>query len=184
MSGPVCWPSIRRVEQDAVGLARGALELRDYSPEWPRWFERERVTLLATAAQILDIEHIGSTAVPGLAAKPIIDMQASLNWSDREQVIARLVRCGYTFMPERVYVDRVFLPKGPEASRTHYLSLIAAGSDEWPLRLRFRDALRADPRLRHEYEQLKRRLIHEADGRPAYTAAKSAFVSQVLAEHP
>jgi GrpB-like predicted nucleotidyltransferase (UPF0157 family) len=172
------------VEQDAVGLARGALELRDYSPEWPRWFERERSHLLQTAPQLLDVEHVGSTAVPGLAAKPIIDIQASLDWSEREQVIARLVSHGYVFMPGRVYPERVFLPKGPEASRTHYLSLIASGCDEWRLRLRFRDALRADPDLRREYEQLKRRLMLETDDRSTYTAAKTSFVARVLAQHP
>lgn len=167
-----------------MGLARGTLELREYNPEWPRSFERERSALLATVPQLLEIEHIGSTAIPGLSAKPVIDMQASLDWLERQQVIDRLISRGYTFMPDRVYVDRVFLPRGPETNRTHYLSLIARGSDEWRMRLRFRDALRADPRLRQEYGQLKRTLVDEGHDRRAYTAAKSTFVLQVLADHP
>jgi GrpB-like predicted nucleotidyltransferase (UPF0157 family) len=171
------------VEEDAVGLARGALELRAYSPEWPHLFEAERLALLTIAPELLRVEHIGSTAIPGLTAKPIIDMQACLEWSEREQVIARLIDCGYTYMPERVYVDRVFLPKGPEESRTHYLSLIRAGSDEWMPRLQFRDALRANPQLRREYEDLKRHLIRGTDDRDTYTASKAAFVAQVLAAH-
>ena len=104
---------------------------------------------------------------------------------DWPRVVPRLVERGYTFMGERVCVSRVFLPKGPEESRTHYLSLIEADSEEWRVRLRFRDALRSDPALQHEYQDLKRRLLRElASDRPAYTDAKSAFVSQVLAEHP
>jgi GrpB-like predicted nucleotidyltransferase (UPF0157 family) len=176
-------PSIGCVNDGVVGLARGTLELRDYNPEWPQWFERERAALLAIAPQLLEVEHIGSTAIPGLAAKPVIDMQASIEWPERQQVIDRLIPRGYMFMPDRVYVDRVFLPKGPETTRTHYLSLIASDSDEWSVRLRFRNALRANPRLREEYEQLKRKLLREAHDRPAYTAAKSTFVSQVLAKH-
>ncbi|WP_167288922.1 GrpB family protein [Nocardioides seonyuensis] len=172
------------MNEDVVGLARGALELRDYDPEWPHRFELERSALLTAAPQLLEVEHIGSTAIPGSAAKPVIDMQASLHWPDRQQVINRLISRGYTFMPDRVYVDRIFLPRGPETRRTHHLSLIARGSDEWRVRLRFRDALRADPRLRQEYEHLKRTLVREAHDRSAYTAAKAAFVAQVLAEHP
>jgi GrpB-like predicted nucleotidyltransferase (UPF0157 family) len=174
------------VNDDAVGLVRGAVELRPYDPAWPHWFERERAELLADVPQLLEVEHIGSTSIPGLEAKPIIDMQASLrSLSDWPRVVPRLVERGYTFMAERVYESRIFLPKGPAESRTHYLSLIEADSEEWPARTRFRDALRSDPALRQEYQHLKRRLLREhAYDRPAYTDAKSAFVAQVLTEHP
>ncbi|NYI99345.1 GrpB-like predicted nucleotidyltransferase (UPF0157 family) [Nocardioides thalensis] len=169
-----------------VGLARGALELRPYSAEWPRSFERERSKLLANVPGILEVEHIGSTSVPGLDAKPIIDMQASLpsfdGWS---AVVPLLVEHGYTYMAERVYDRRVFLPKGPEKLRTHYLSLIEVDTAESRLRLRFRDALRSDAALRREYRDLKWRLLREHAGdRPAYTAAKAAFVARVLGTNP
>lgn len=175
-----------RVKHDAVGLARGAVELRPYDPEWAQRFELERTALLADVPELLEVEHIGSTSIPGIEAKPIIDMQAALrSLSDWQRVVPRLVQRGYTFMAERVHESRVFLPKGPEESRTHYLSLIEAGCEEWHVRLRFRDALRSDPALQLEYQELKRLLAcrHVLD-RPAYTDAKSAFVARVLAEHP
>ena len=133
-----------RVKDDVVGLARGAVELRPYDPAWAQWFELERTALLAEVLELLEVEHIGSTSIPGIEAKPIIDMQASLrSLSDWQRVVPRLVQRGYTLMAERVYESRVFLPKGPEEFRTHYLSLIEAGSEEWRVRLRFRDALRS-----------------------------------------
>jgi GrpB-like predicted nucleotidyltransferase (UPF0157 family) len=174
------------VENHAVGLARGALELRPYDPGWLQWFQRERTELLVLVPDILEVEHVGSTSIHGLEAKPIIDMQASLrSLSDWTRVVPRLVEHGYTFMAERVYEARIFLPKGPEESRTHYLSLIEDDTDEWRLRLRFRDALRSNRGLRQEYQDLKRRLLREhADDRPAYTRAKSAFVERILAAYP
>ena len=175
-----------RVKDDAVGLARGAVELRPYDPAWAQRFELERTAFLEDVPELLEVEHIGSTSIPGIEAKPIIDMQASLrSLSDWQRVVPRLVQRGYTFMAERVYESRVFLPKGPEEFRTHYVSLIETGSEEGRVRLRFRDALRSDPALRQEYQELKRRLArrHVSD-RPAYTDAKSAFVARVLAEHP
>lgn len=141
---------------------------------------------MANVPGILEVEHVGSTSVPGLDAKPIIDMQASLrSFSDWRDVAPRLVERGYTFMAGRVYDARVFLQKGPDELRTHYLSLIEANTVEWRLRLRFRDALRSDAVLRREYQDLKRRLLREhADDRPAYTAAKADFVARVLAAYP
>jgi GrpB-like predicted nucleotidyltransferase (UPF0157 family) len=173
------------MKDDAVGLARGAVELRRYDPAWPQLFELERAELLAEVPELLEVEHIGSTSVAGIEAKPLIDMQASLrSLSDWQSVLPRLVERGYTFVVERVYERRVFLPKGPEESRTHYLSLIEADSEEWRVRLRFRDALRADPTLRLEYQELKRRLTREHPlERVAYTDAKSAFVAQLIADH-
>jgi len=175
-----------RVKDDAVGLARGAVELRPYDPAWAQWFERERTALLADVPDLLEVEHVGSTSIPGIEAKPIIDMQASLrSLNDWQGVIPRLVQRGYTFTAGRVYESRVFLPKGPEELRTYYLSLIEAGSEEWRERLRFRDALRSDQALRVEYQELKRRLARQhVSDRAAYTDAKSAFVARVLAEHP
>lgn len=129
---------------------------------------------------------MGSTSVPGLDAKPVIDLQAAvpdlqIAWG----LIPALVESGYTFMPARVYADRIFLPKGSEECRTHYLSLIVADIDEWRVRLRFRDALRENSVLRQEYQDLKRGLAAESGGdRTAYTAGKSDFVRRVLASYP
>lgn len=114
-------PSMFRMKDDPVGLARGAVELRPYDPAWPQWFKRERAELLTDVPELLEIEHIGSTSIPGLEAKPIIDMQASLrSHADWPYVVPRLVERGYTFMADRANESRIFLPKGPEHCRTHY----------------------------------------------------------------
>ena len=174
------------MSEGPIGLPRGALLLRPYDDAWETWFQTERATLLDnTGGLVTEVEHVGSTSVPGLDAKPIIDLQAALpHLQAASGLIPRLVGLGYTFMPERVYPNRIFLPKGPEECRTHYLSLIEADTDEWRVRLRFRDALRENPALREEYRTLKRHLAAENAGdRNAYTAAKSDFVQRVLSTY-
>ncbi|WP_182525168.1 GrpB family protein [Nocardioides dongkuii] len=175
------------MDDGLIGLPRGTLALRPWTPAWAEAYAAERALLLAHLADwFVDVAHVGSTSVPGLEAKPLIDLQAGLRaLDDAARVIPRLTELGYTFMPERVYGDFVFLPKGPEALRTHHLTLVEHGSAEWHVRLRFRDALRASPELRIRYRDLKRRLATEHAGdRPAYTDGKGEFVAEVLAQHP
>jgi GrpB-like predicted nucleotidyltransferase (UPF0157 family) len=170
-----------------IGLRRGALSLRPYDDAWVSCFQAERATLMDNSGGLITVvEHVGSTSIPGLDAKPVIDLQAALpNLHTARRLIPRLVELGYTFMPERVYDNRIFLPKGSEECRTHYLSLIEADTDEWRVRLRFRDALRESPALRQEYQDLKRGLAaRNAGDRTAYTAAKTDFVRRVLAGYP
>lgn len=166
-----------------VGLRRGVVSLTGHDAFWSSAFEKERQNLAIifgdTAAAI---EHVGSTAVVGLAAKPIIDIEVGLHnfarWTD---CISALEQSGYTFMPERVKDDEVFLPKGPENMRTHYLHIAQYESVEWNKTLAFRDALRQDEQIRHEYERLKSRLADEfPNDRSAYSNAKAAFIKDVL----
>ncbi len=159
------------------------MELRPYDPDWAGCFDEERARLLAALPGLIRaVEHIGSTAIPGLDAKPIIDLQAGLTaLADSEQVIPKLVELGYTYMPERVFEHRIFLPRGPEERRTHYLHLLERDGEEWEVRLRFRDALRAEAALRQEYQELKHRLaLQFGHDRESYTEAKSEFVARVL----
>lgn len=177
-------PSIRAAA--ARDLARfgsrdARIEIADYDPGWPARFEteRRRLTPLLPGATI---HHIGSTAVPGLAAKPIIDLMALVE--DLDAPIGALVaRGGYQF-PEAFnaeLVGRRWLCRPSASHRSDHLHLVRDRA-ELDRHLRFRDRLRADPALAGEYAQLKRGLAERfGDDREAYTAAKAAFVSRVEA---
>jgi len=148
-------------------------------------FETERAVLEDVLASWLEggIHHIGSTAVPGLAAKPVIDMMAGV--SDLEEAraaFAPLKSCSYQYTPHRPGTHHFSKPPGPWWTSTHGLHLTKPGSDLWRERLAFRDALRADPALATEYADLKARLAQEHGAEiERYTVGKRAFVARVLA---
>jgi GrpB-like predicted nucleotidyltransferase (UPF0157 family) len=162
----------------------GPIVLVPYDPEWPERFESERALLERVLAPWLEggIHHIGSTAIPGIAAKPVIDMMAGVR--DLEEARAAFDPLGehsYVFAPHRPHEAHHFAkPSLWEA--THGLHLTEPDSDLWRERLAFRDALRADTTLRAEYEALKLRLAADDPGPDSgYTAAKRPFVARVLA---
>ena len=134
-----------------------------------------------------DIEHIGSTAVPGLAAKPVIDLQAPVEHLGVANTVASVVATHkwHYVSPEldqRPY--RWFFVKVHDGHRVAHLHLMTAGSRRWHRQLAFRDALRADPALVDAYGQLKIQLARSHhDDRESYTAGKRRFVHDVLARH-
>lgn len=157
-----------------------------YDPGWPAEFERESRLIAEALAPWLAgaVEHIGSTAVPGLPAKPVIDIMAPVqSLLAARPAIVGAQRIGYVHFPYKAELMHWFCKPSPEF-RTHHLHLVPAGSALWRERLAFRDALRADPQLRIEYQTLKLRLAsqHRQD-REAYTEAKSPFVAKVLQAH-
>ena len=158
-------------------MTREAIAVLPYDPQWPRVFDRERLLLERVLEPWLDhgVHHIGSTAVPGLAAKPVIDMIAGV----RDLEAARsacdgLATIGYELAPHRPDVAHHFAKPG------FGLHLTEVGSTLWRERLGFRDTLRANPELAAEYEALKLRLARESPDIQTYTAAKRAFVHRVL----
>ncbi|WP_435196534.1 GrpB family protein [Natronomonas sp. EA1] len=167
---------------DSLGLARGTVSLREYDPAWPKLFEAERDRLREWLPDAVAIEHVGSTAVPGLAAKPVLDITVALpSLAHARAHRARLEAEGYEYRPNDPVIDRAFYAKGPRDCRTHYLSLTAFGSDTWRDQLEFRDALRGSEELRAEYEALKRRLASAHAGeRGRYTREKADFIERVL----
>jgi len=96
-----------------IGLKRGTVKVVDYDPNWPQEFEAEKQRLIDTFGnEVLAIEHIGSTSIPGLAAKPIIDMVAAVKSFDDLQVFMEgLQKLGYEYIPERMFDNRKFFPK-------------------------------------------------------------------------
>ncbi len=164
---------------------RATVVLEPYSPDWPEVFEGERERLLAVLGDpAFRIEHVGSTAVPGLGAKPILDLL--LGGPSLQAVEARipdLCACGYDYLPEHeaVLPQRRFLACPRSRPRRFHLHGVALGSDFWVDHLLFRDALRASPELASIYFALKQGLADRfQDNRAAYTEGKSAFITGVV----
>jgi GrpB-like predicted nucleotidyltransferase (UPF0157 family) len=142
------------------GEVDASVEIVAYDPAWPSRFENERALLLPELAPWLagPIEHVGSTAVPGLDAKPVIDIMAGVeSLSASRDAIAAAERCGYLYYPNRDDVMHWFCKPSP-AFRTHHLHLVPFDSDLWKARLAFRDHLRQYPGVAREYAALKREL--------------------------
>jgi len=162
--------------------------IMEYDPSWPRLFEEEKTRILvATGNRLTGIEHVGSTAVPGLAAKPIIDIMGGVRQlGDVAQCISALGGIGYEYVPQyEVYIPerRYFRkPQTGQGPRTHHLHIVETSSDFWQRHLLFRDYLRAHPEVAREYCDLKRRLagVYGDDGW-GYTEAKTAFIQTVVA---
>lgn len=164
------------------------IDIVPYDPRWTAAFEDERERIAAAlGSRAVRIDHHGSTAVPGLAAKPIIDIQVSVSaLQPLAPYVAALATLGYVHVP---HADDSFCPFFHRPStwpHTHHVHLVRAGGEEERRTLAFRDALRADPDLRQEYESLKRALAAAYDGgdavsREAYANAKSDFVEGVVA---
>jgi GrpB-like predicted nucleotidyltransferase (UPF0157 family) len=145
-----------------------------YDPEWPDRFAAERSVLIDAIGEWLTgpIEHIGSTAIPGLAAKPVIDMMAGVaSLEGSRAALPVLERLQYCYAPYKTEVMH-WLCKPSPALRTHHLHLVPLGSRLWIEQLAFRDYLSAHHDVALEYAELKRRLaeVHQFD-RDAYTAA-------------
>lgn len=173
---------------EAESLSRAIQEevaLFPYDANWPSMFEDERDRLLYLfPGNLLAIEHFGSTAVPGLSAKPIIDILAGVDSMSRaDELMEPLCRAKYTTSMEfnASLVGRRWLMRWAEGRRTHHLHLMVYGSKEWDRRLVFRNILRANTELAQRYEKNKRLWAAEfrAD-REAYTAAKAGFIREAL----
>jgi GrpB-like predicted nucleotidyltransferase (UPF0157 family) len=164
-----------------AGVRDAHVELVQYDPAWPAAFEAER-RRLAPLLDGAEIHHIGSTAVPGLQAKPVIDMIALVNdLDDLDGLIAALARSGYQYPRafNATLTGRRFLCYPTPAWRTHHLHLVDDPA-ELARYLRFRDNLRADPALAGEYAALKLALAERyREDREAYTEAKSPFIRRV-----
>jgi GrpB-like predicted nucleotidyltransferase (UPF0157 family) len=161
------------------------IEVVAYDGSWPLKFAVERMLLEATLAPWLagQIEHIGSTAVPLLAAKPVIDIMAPVHsFQASRPAIEAAATAGYVYYPYKSDVMHWFCKPSPN-HRTHHLHLVPFDSQLWHQRLAFRDALRQNPSLAAEYANLKLSLVERFRlDREAYTEAKASFVQRVLSE--
>jgi GrpB-like predicted nucleotidyltransferase (UPF0157 family) len=157
--------------------------IEPYQASWPLKFEAERALLSATLAPWLagPIEHVGSTAVPGLAAKPVIDIMAGVaDLTSSRPAIEAVKALSYCYADYRPDVMHWFCKPG-DVERTHHLHLVPYGGPLWGDRLAFRDLLRSDAEVRQAYAELKFALgSRHRDDREAYTGAKTEFVRSAL----
>ena len=165
-------------------MSEARIHIVPYDTSWVAQFERERAVLERLLAPWRGgpIEHVGSTAIPGLCAKPVIDiMVAVTSLRESEPAKSALREAGYQYAEYKTDVMHWFC-KPSFAMRTHHLHLIPFGAPLWHDRLKFRDILRADPVLAADYATLKLALASKFElDREAYTEAKSAFVARILA---
>jgi GrpB-like predicted nucleotidyltransferase (UPF0157 family) len=154
--------------------------LSPYDPRWPAMFEAERARLHGAIGPDAAIAHIGSTAVPGLEAKPYIDMLVGHS-EGRDEAVYRAALLGLGYVEEGARPGHRWLCWPTPAQRTFIVHLVPAGGPVWQARLSFRDRLRQAPALRDAYAALKRELAKaHASDLNAYTAAKFPFVRDVL----
>ena len=162
-----------------------------YDPSWPDIFAGEAEAIRqALGGTLVEVEHVGSTAIPGLSAKPIIDILAGVTaLVEAEAKFPTLEALGYDCRGEKGIPGRLFFRKGAiEFKRTHHLHLVEVGHEQWVSMLAFRDYLRSHPGDAQRYEALKRALaVKFRDNRRAYTNGKADFVQSILekagAEH-
>ena len=171
------------------------IALVEYDPRWPEQFEVEaaRVRAALNKDLITAVEHFGSTSVPGLSAKPVIDLLIGVRSvaEAREKAVPVLEALGYAFWYDNPSPDHLFFVKGlpPNGPRTHHIHMMEPGTFRDPKneaslfwdRLLFRDYLRAHPEEVRRYEAVKRDLAARfPDDREAYTNGKTGYVYGVM----
>ena len=170
----------------SIGLKRGTVEVVTYDPNWVIEFNTEKKKLLKVFGdKIVAIEHIGSTSIPDMPAKPIIDINMAIqSLDDAKDFVKPLEKLGYQYMANRWFEDRYFFPKGPESFRTHHLNLVEKTSETaWLYPILFRNYLIKHHEAKQQYIKLKKGLAGKyKNDREKYTEAKSEFVSEILAK--
>ena len=168
----------------AIGLERGKVLVVPYDPRWPVLFEQEASLIRdRLGAVACEVAHMGSTAVPGLAAKPVLDILLAIPSLRAPALLHEaLALLDYDHRPLDPLPDRLFFAKDSAFGRTHNLSVCEPGSKFWSAHLQFRDCLRADPALAQAYATLKHELAGRfPNDRIGYTDAKDTFVANALA---
>jgi GrpB-like predicted nucleotidyltransferase (UPF0157 family) len=166
-----------------IGLEPGTVRVLPYQPEWARLFEEEHDRLEAAVGDfVLELEHIGSTSVPGLPAKPIIDIGIAVRDFEAAFVcVAPIEALGYVYRGENGIPRRHYFRKGYPL-RTHHIHMVEVESTEWAQQILFRDYLRGHPGARRQYADLKIDLARRfPKDRDAYLAAKAPLIREILA---
>ncbi len=165
-----------------------AIELVTYNPEWPKLADLEikKLCEVLPSKHILDIQHVGSTAIPGLSAKPIIDIQIAVDslFAIQQTAINILKSLGYEYWADNPDPERMFFVKGMPPfgdKRTHHVHIVEPASKHWQGKIQFRDYLKSHPEAVQEYEELKVALAKQHTyNRELYTNAKTEFVNSIL----
>ena len=172
-----------------LGLKRGTVKLVLHNPKWADLFEQEKQLLINMFGDtIIAIQHVGSTAIPGIPAKPILDMNVGVESLDIARGMKdRFAGLGYEHRPfvpgqslEGLQAQELYV-KGPETKRTHFAHVTVHGSDFWNNALLFRDYLRKHPGRAQAYADLKTKLAREyQNDRGSYSTGKAQFILETL----
>ncbi len=153
-----------------------------YDPSWPQAFQSAKARILqAVGPHVQTVHHVGSTSVPGLAAKPIIDILVGVHdWNEARVTVAPLQRIGWEFRgPRGIPRRHYFVIRLPDGSRTHHLHMLELTSTAYADMLAFRNYLRTHPTTATQYATLKRQLAAHPG---AYQQSKAPFIQRVLCE--
>lgn len=164
-----------------LGLEKGVVKIIRHTEQWHQLFAEEAARLRdVTGKFVVAVEHIGSTSVCGISAKPILDIAAAVNdKASGEKCVAPLENIGYEYRGELGIAGRFYFVKG--APRTHHLHMLLFDSIEWRNHLSFRDYLRQNPTAAEEYDKLKKALAQKyRNDRDSYLDGKAAFVEKIL----
>ncbi|MBM7602638.1 GrpB-like predicted nucleotidyltransferase (UPF0157 family) [Metabacillus crassostreae] len=161
------------------------ITIEEYNSNWSKQFAEEKVKLIEILSDnIISIEHIGSTSVVGLAAKPIIDIAIGVNDLDVvDKFIDPLKQIGYEFVYHREFPERRFFRKGQWRAGSHHLHIYQFESEQWNNQILFREYLINNPDVLMKYNQLKIDLARNFRfDRVSYTENKAPFIQKILQE--
>lgn len=159
------------------------IKIIKYEPRWMIAYQQEReVISTALKQEFIDIQHIGSTSVPGLSAKPIIDILIAVNKLNTPEKYSRyLQKICYQYIYYAENIDRLFFCKG--TPRTHHIHIVEYDSWTYWRHILFRDYLVAHPETAQHYAQLKQKMaLKLKTDRDAYTNSKTAFIESIVAQ--
>jgi len=166
-----------------LGLPKGVVKLETYNPKWILEYEKEKVIIENCIREnIIDIQHVGSTSIEGLAAKPIIDIAIGISsLEEGYKCIEPLEQRGYVYKGEAGISGRLFFSKGDLHNTTHHIHVEQIDNINWRNQILFRDYLRLYADIRNEYDELKKKLALEyANDRETYTLEKSEFILDII----
>jgi GrpB-like predicted nucleotidyltransferase (UPF0157 family) len=166
-----------------IGLKRGTVRLVRHSSGWRRSFETEKRKIRKIFGEdSIDVQHIGSTAIPGILSKPIIDIVLVVPSLKRAKCYVKdLSECGYELTKDDSRKERLFFTKGPEEKRTHHLHIGRIGSGYAENMIIFRDFLLKHKEIAKKYDELKKTLAEKYQNeREKYTEKKKNFVEKIV----
>lgn len=167
-----------------IGLARGKVKLVPHQKQWELNFSKEEKKIKKFLnKKVIFVEHVGSTAIKSISAKPIIDMALGVKtFREAKTLIKPLSKLGYLYRPEASKTNqRLFFRKGSNNKVTHHLHLIKYNGQVWKSFINFRNCLNQNQSLALRYSELKKDLSKNyANDRKKYTAQKNNFIKKVL----
>jgi len=166
-----------------LGTADRYIEIVAYNSEWPELFELEARRIKAVCKGIITVvEHIGSSAIPGMIAKPILDLMPGLDsYQDGFKTIEPLKQLGYEHFGDNGIPGRFYFRLSFEQRSVVHVHMFEIGTENWHRHLIFRDSLRANPAIAAQYAELKKDLaVRFRNDREAYSNGKSEFINSVV----